>query len=61
MYFLPKIHKRLHNVTGRPVIFHQSLPGATSKELAHYVIPTLQEEWFNSALIHIGINGILKD
>ena len=38
----------------------KSFPGATSKELAHYVVPTLQEELFNSALIHIGINDILK-
>ena len=25
------------------------------------MVPTLQEESFNSALIHIGINDILKD
>ena len=36
-------------------------PGATSKELKHYVVPTLQEESFNSNLIHIGISDILKD
>ena len=30
------------------------------QELTHYVIPTLQDESFNSALIHIGINDILK-
>ena len=35
--------------------------GATSKELTHYVVPTLQEESLNSTLIHIGINDILKD
>ena len=35
--------------------------GATSKELTHYVVPALQEELFNSALIHIGIIDILKD
>ena len=39
----------------------KSFPGAASKELAHYVVPTLQEESFNLALIHIGINDILKD
>ena len=39
----------------------KSVPGATSKELTHYVVPTLQEESFNSTLIHIGINDILKD
>ena len=35
-------------------------PEATSKEL-HYVVPTFQEKCFSSALIHIGINDILKD
>ena len=39
----------------------KSFPGATSKELAHCVLPTIQKESFNSALIHIGINDILKD
>ena len=39
----------------------KSLPGATSKEVTHYVVPKLQEESFNSALIRIGINDILKD
>ena len=39
----------------------KSFPGATSKELTHYVVLTLQEESFNSALIHISINDILKD
>ena len=39
----------------------KSFPGATSKELTLYVLPTLQEESFNSALIHIGINDILKN
>ena len=39
----------------------KSFPGATSKELIHYVVPTLQEDSFNSAVIHIGINDILKN
>ena len=39
----------------------KNFPGATSKELTHYVVPTLQEESFNSALIQIDINDILKD
>ena len=39
----------------------RSFPGAPSKEVAHYVVPTLQEESLNSALIHIGINDTLKD
>ena len=33
----------------------------TSKELAHYVMPTLKEESFHTALIHVWINDILRD
>ena len=29
-------------------------PGAISKELEHYVVPTLKEESFHTALIHVG-------
>ena len=36
-------------------------PGASSKELKRYVVPSLQEESFNSALMHTGISDILKD
>ena len=33
----------------------------TSKELAHYVVPTLKEESFHTAMIHVGTNDILRD
>ena len=39
----------------------KSFRGTNAKELIHYVVPTLQEESFNSALIHIGINDVLKE
>ena len=39
----------------------KSFPCATSKKLAHYVIPTLKEEPFDTALMHVGINYILRD
>ena len=39
----------------------KSFPGVTSKELAHYAVPTLKEESFHTALIHVGINNILGD
>ena len=39
----------------------KSFPGATSKELADYVVPNLKEESFHTALIHVGINDILRD
>ena len=29
--------------------------------MAHYVVPTLKEESFHTALIHVGINDILRD
>ena len=38
----------------------KSFPGAISKELAHYVAPTLKEESFHTALIHVGINDISR-
>ena len=52
-----EFNRYINNATARL----KSFPEATSKELAHYVVPSLQEESFNSALIHIGINDILKD
>ena len=39
----------------------KSFPGATSRKLVHYVVPTLKEESFHTALIHVGINYILTD
>ena len=36
----------------------KTFPGFTSKELAHYVVPTLKQESFRTALIHVGINDI---
>ena len=39
----------------------KSFPGVKSKELAHYVVPTLKEESFHTVLIHVGINDILRD
>ena len=33
-------------------------PGTLSKDLLHYIDPTLEEHWKN---IHIGINAILYD
>ena len=39
----------------------KSFPGATSKELAHYVVPNLKEKSFHTALIHMGISDILRD
>ena len=39
----------------------KSCRGATSKEFVHYVVPILKEKSFHAALIHVGINDILRD
>ena len=52
-----KFNHYITNATARLKTF----PGAASNELTHYVVPTLQEESFNSALILLDINDILKD
>ena len=39
----------------------KSFPGASSNELAHYVVPNLKKESLHTALIHVGINDILRD
>ena len=52
-----EFNRHITNATTRLKCF----PGATSKELKHYVVPTFQKKSFNSTLIHIGINDILKD
>ena len=36
-------------------------PGASSKDLLHYIDPTLEEQNFEASIIHIGINDILYD
>ena len=43
---IPEFNRYITNATATLKRF----PGATSKELTHYVVPTLQEESFNSAL-----------
>ena len=35
-------------------------PGATSKDLNYYVIPTLQNNSYDQVLIHVGINDLLN-
>ena len=35
-------------------------PGATSKDLNYYVIPTLENNSYDQVLIHVGINDLLN-
>lgn len=36
-------------------------PGATSKDLINYINPTLKEDKFDTTVIHVRINGMLKN
>ena len=51
------IHRSLNNGSARFKYF----PGATSKDLLHYVDTTLQDNLFEVAVIHIGINDIVNN
>ena len=51
------INRSLNNGSARFKYF----PGATSKDLLHYVDTTLQDNLFEVALIHIGINDIVNN
>ena len=39
----------------------KSFPGGTSKELLQYVEPTVTNEKFDDALLHVGVNYLLND
>ena len=41
-------------------IYIKAFPGAKSTQLNHYVLPTLEEYSYDAAIIHVGINDILK-
>ena len=46
LYLLPKIHKRLHNVPGRPVISNCGSPTEKCSEfLDHHLKPIMQKGW----------------
>ena len=46
LYLLPKIHKRLFNVPGRPVISNYGTPAEKcSKFLDYYLKPVMQNSW----------------
>ena len=38
----------------------KSFPGATSKELLHYMDPTLKDGIYNTAIIDVGVNDLLN-
>ena len=46
LYFLPKIHKRLSNVPGRPVISNCGTPTKKASEFLDYHLkPVMQKSW----------------
>ena len=46
LYFLPKIHKNLFNVPGRPVIFNCGTPTEKASEFLDCLLKTImQESW----------------
>ena len=40
-------------------MFLKFLPGTTSKDCVHYIKPTLQENEFDTSVLHMGINDVL--
>ena len=39
----------------------KSFPGATSKELLHYVDATVKDRIYNTAIIYVGVNDLLNN
>ena len=39
----------------------KTFPGGTSKELQYYVVATLKEKIFDTALLRVGVNEVPKD
>ena len=35
-------------------------PGAISRDVLHYIKPTLQENEFDTSILNMGVNGVLK-
>ena len=38
-----------------------SFPGCKSKEMLHYIEPTLETGFYDSAILHVGVNDPLND
>ena len=48
------------HVKGRKIHL-KSFPGAKASQLNHYIKPTLEEHKYDCAIIHVGINDILRN
>ena len=55
------INKRLLNKKLiKPKVVCKFFPGATSKDLVHYIKPTLQENELDTSILHMGVNDVLR-
>ena len=62
-YFIPK-GMRMKDLNSRAKggkIHLKSFPGAKASQLNHYIKPTLEEYKYDCAIIHVGINDILRN
>ena len=44
----------------KPKVVCKFFPGATSKDLVHYIKPTLQENELDTSILHMGVNDVLR-
>ena len=52
---------RIHEFNSLVRAMLKSFPRASSKELLHYVDPTLKDGIYNTAIIHVGVNDLLNN
>ena len=52
--------KELNQKISRGRIHLKSFPGARAQHLNHYLVPPLEEYEYDCAIIHVGINDILR-
>ena len=52
--------KHLNSQVKEGKIHLEAIPGAKASQLNHYVVPTLEELDYDCAIIHVGINDILR-
>ena len=55
-----RIHE-FNSLVKKGYVKMKSFPGATLKELLHYVDHTLKDGIYNTAIIHVGVNDLLNN
>ena len=56
-----RIHEFINSLVKKGYAKMKSFPGATSKELLHYMDPTLKDGIYNTAIIDVGVNDLLNN